>query len=47
VDYTEQLSDDTFIARYSRDGQIFAAVFVGREEAEVEDVKVEIVAAWK
>ena len=47
VDYTGQLSDDTFIARYSHGGQIFAAVFVGREEAEVEDVKAEIVAAWK
>ena len=47
VDYTGQLSDDTFIARYSHGGQIFAAVFAGREEAEVEDVKAEIVAAWK
>jgi NADPH-dependent 2,4-dienoyl-CoA reductase/sulfur reductase-like enzyme len=47
VDFTDNLSDNTFIARYFQNNRIFAAVFVGREEEEVEAVKNEILEVYK
>ena len=47
VDFTGKLSEDTFIARYFKNDRIFAAVFVSREEGEVEEVRREIHMAWE
>ncbi len=47
VDFTGKLSEDTFVARYFKNDRIFAAVFVSREEDEVEEVRREIHMAWK
>ncbi len=47
VDFTDELAENTFTARYFQNDRIFAAVFVGREEEEVEVVKAEILDAYK
>ena len=47
VEFTDKLSDNTFIARYFQNNRIFAAVFIGREEEEVEAVKGEIREAYE
>ena len=46
VELMDELSENTFIARYFQNDRIFAAVFVGREEEEVEGVKEEILEAY-
>ena len=47
VEFTDKLSDNTFIARYFQNNRIFAAVFIGREEEEGEAVKGEIREAYE